>query len=123
MTLRWAAALSALAVLPSTLAAAGPLTLIVERAFVGEAAGSGEPVLDLQLAPQSAKEFGDLTAAHVGKVVELRIDGKVVFAPTVRDPIRSGDVEISGQFSRLELLEAANRIWRGTATVDAAPRD
>ena len=116
------AALAALIFLPVPLAAAGPLTLTIERAYVGEAAGSGEPVLDLKLAPQSAREFGDLTASQVGKIVELRIDGKVVFAPIVRDPIRSGEVEISGQFSRLELLEAANRIWRGTATVDAAPR-
>ena len=123
MPLRRTAALVALIAFPSSLAAAGPLTLTIERAFVGEAAGSGEPVLDLKLAPQSAREFGDLTASHIGKIVELRIDGKVVFAPIVRDPIRSGDVEISGQFSRLELLEAANRIWRGTATVDAAPRD
>ena len=123
MPLRRVAALVALTVLPPTLAVAGPLPLTVERAFVGEAAGSGAPVLDLKLAPRSAREFGDLTAAHVGRIVELRIDGKVVFAPIVRDPIRSGDVEISGQFSRLEMLEAANRIWRGTATVDAVPRD
>ena len=84
------AAVVSLIVFLSSFAAAGPLTLTIERAFVGEAAGSGEPVLDLKLAPQSAQEFGDLTARHIGKIVELRIDGRVVFAPIVRDPIRSG---------------------------------
>src|SRR6266536_5710464 len=101
MRCRATAMFVALVVAASSPAVADPLTLAIDRAFVGEAAGSGEPVLNLKLAPQSAKSFGELTAAHIGKVVELRIDGKVVFSPTVRDPIRGGEVEISGQFSRL----------------------
>ncbi len=108
---------------PVAAAAAGPLTLAVERAFVGDAVGTSDPVLDLKLAPQSARDFGDLTAANIGKVVELRIDGRVVLAPVVREAIRTGDVEVAGGLTRLELLETANRIWRGTAVVDVAPRD
>lgn len=117
---RFALVSLSLLLLPS-IAIAAPLRLTVERAFVGEAAGA--PVLDLRLAPESAAAFSDLTAANIGKVVELRIDGKVVFAPMVRDRIDKGEVEIAGQFSRLELLEAANRIWRGTALVEVAVRD
>jgi preprotein translocase subunit SecD len=117
------AALAWLGTLVHGSAAGAPLRLEVERAFVGEAPGTDQPVLDLRLSLDSAKAFAAFTANSVGKVVELYIDGKVVFAPTVRDPIRSGEVEISGQFSRLELLEAANRIWRGTAVVEVATRD
>jgi preprotein translocase subunit SecD len=120
--LRRTTALVGLIILLPSLAVADPLPLVIDRAYVGEAVGSAEPVLNLKLAPQSATAFAELTAANIGKVVELRIDGKVVFAPTVRDPIKGGEVEISGRFSRLELLEAANRIWRGSARVDVAPR-
>ncbi len=102
-------------------AAAAPLELAIARAYVKTETATGEPVLDLTLAPPSATAFGELTQANIGKVVELRIDGKVILSPIVRDPILGGVVEISGRFSRLDLLETANRIWSGNAKVEVEP--
>jgi preprotein translocase subunit SecD len=107
-----------LVVLTAAPAAAGPLALSVARAYVVTEEATGRPALSLTLSPESTKSFADFTNAHVGRQVDLRIDGKTVMAPTIRDPILKGEVAVSGTFTRLELLEAANAIWAGTARLE-----
>jgi hypothetical protein len=41
----------------------------------------------------------------------------------VAETIRTDDIGIAGRFTRLELLETVNRIRRGSAIVEVAPRD
>jgi preprotein translocase subunit SecD len=103
-------------------AAAAALGLTVVRAYVVTDEATGRPALSLTLAPESKQAFGDFTGTHVGHQVELRIDGKVVMVPTIRDPIRAGEVMVSGDFTRLELLEIANGIWSGKARVEVEPK-
>ena len=100
--------------------AAEPLVLAVKTALVLRDQTTGEPVLSLTLMPDSAKAFGELTAANVGRVVELRLDGKVVMAPVVRDPILGGLVNVSGAFAPTELEDVADRIARGDVRVEVA---
>ncbi len=100
--------------------AAEPLVLAVKTALVLRDQTTGEPVLSLTLMPDSAKAFGELTAANIGRVVELRLDGKVVMAPVVRDPILGGLVNVSGAFAPTELEDVADRIARGDVRVEVA---
>jgi preprotein translocase subunit SecD len=100
--------------------AAETLVLAVKTALVLRDQTTGEPVLSLTLMPDSAKAFGELTAANVGRVVELRLDGKVVMAPVVRDPILGGLVNVSGAFAPTELEDVADRIARGDVRVEVA---
>lgn len=108
-------------VLSAGAALAAPLPIKVASATVE--GGMTGPVLSLKLDEASTKSFADLTAANIGKVVELRIDGKVVMAPVVRDPITTGQVEVSGDFQADQLNEIALRLNDGTATVEVEPRD
>ena len=114
-----AAALAVLAFVHGAFAAE-PLVLAVKTALVLRDQTTGEPVLSLTLMPDSAKAFGELTAANVGRVVELRLDGKVVMAPVVRDPILGGLVNVSGAFAPTELEDVADRIARGDVRVEVA---
>ena len=103
-----------LAALLSTAVVAEPLRLVVVNATVtevvegsprGEAAG-----LTITLSPESAKAFGDFTAANIGKTVELRLDGKPVLSAVVREAITGGRVRIGGNFDRADLKDIANRV-------------
>lgn len=118
---RFAAALAFLA-LACGCALADPLVLAVKSAEVAFAHGTNQPVLRLTLTPESAKAFGELTAANVGRVVELRLDGKLMMAPVVREPIVGGAIEISGDFVPAELKDVADRIAKGDAKVEVAVR-
>ena len=110
------AAAAALVVAAVIAASAAPLTLAVMRAEVGQVAGM--IVLDMTLTASSAKDFAAFTTANVGRAVELRIDGKVMMAPVVREPILGGHVQISGNFAKAELVAIASRISTGEAKVE-----
>jgi preprotein translocase subunit SecD len=99
-------------------ASAAPLALSVARAYVLSEPATGQPALAITLSPESTAAFAGFTRENLDKVVEFRIDGKVVMAPTVREPILRGEVQVSGNFTRLDLLETANRIWSGKARVE-----
>ncbi len=43
--------------------------------------------------------FAEFTANNVGRTVEVRIDGKVVMRPIIREPIKGGSVQVSGGFT------------------------
>jgi preprotein translocase subunit SecD len=102
---------------PSLAALAAPLSLDIAAASVGPAAGTNEPVLNLTLTLDSAKAFAAFTAANVGRTIELRIDGKVVMAPVVREPITGGLVQIAGSFRGPEIEDLVHRIVSGAAKV------
>ena len=113
-TVRATAALAALAFSLGT-ALADPLAIKVKEADVGSALG--QPVLNLSLDEAAATAFADFTKANVGKQIELRIDGKTMLTATLRDPILSGKVQVSGH-SRSEFTSVADRIKAGAAEVE-----
>jgi preprotein translocase subunit SecD len=107
-----AAALFALS-LTATPGFATPLLLGVSTAEVASDQATGQPVLSLVLTAQSAKDFAALTTANVGKVMDLRVDGKLVMSPVVRDPIVGGTVMVSGNLVANEAKALAGRIEGG----------
>ncbi|HPS20850.1 MAG TPA: protein translocase subunit SecD [Candidatus Omnitrophota bacterium] len=86
-----------------------PLLVSTEAALTGDllvnaktefsSESFGEPYVSLTLNPKGAQLFADLTATNVGKRLAIVLDGKVISAPVIREPIPSGQAQISGNFS------------------------
>ncbi|MBM3565801.1 MAG: protein translocase subunit SecD, partial [Alphaproteobacteria bacterium] len=60
---------------------------------------SGEPVVSFRFDSRGAKRFGDVTSKNVGKPFAIVLDGKVISAPVIREPILGGTGQISGGFT------------------------
>lgn len=60
---------------------------------------TSEPVVSFRFDSQGAKRFGDTTSKNVGKPFAIVLDGKVISAPVIREPILGGSGQISGGFT------------------------
>jgi preprotein translocase subunit SecD len=109
-------------VLPAGKAAAEPLQLGITSASAGIDQRNGQAVVDIRLTDDSRQRFARFTQANLGQMIDLRIDGKSVIKPIVREPITAGMVQITidnpGEAQRL-----AARLNDRTATleVDSVP--
>jgi protein-export membrane protein SecD len=54
-----------------------------------------------------AKRFADVTSQNVGRPFAIVLDGKVVSAPVIREPILGGAGQISGRFTPQEAQDLA----------------
>jgi len=57
-----------------------------------------QPKISMTFNEKGSKEFGDLTTAHVGERLAIVLDNEVLSAPNIREPILTGDAEITGDF-------------------------
>ncbi|ESY92041.1 hypothetical protein NKI51_22735 [Mesorhizobium australicum] len=105
-------------VLVGQTAVAEPLTLIIARAVAVPDSVSGQAMLSLKLTPDSGKAFARFTGANVGKIVDLSIDGAVMMSPRIVEPIRGGEIMVSGTFKPGEVERIAERISAGDAKVE-----
>ena len=67
---------------------------------------SGQPVVTLQFNEEGAKKFADLTARNVGRQIAILLDGNVLTAPRVSEPITGGNAQITGSKDAKEAKEA-----------------
>ena len=58
-----------------------------------------EPLVSFRFDSVGARQFAEITAANVGKPFAIVLDGKVLSAPAIREPITGGSGQISGSFS------------------------
>ena len=65
------------------------------------------PMVTFQLDSLGARRFGDITSRHVGKPFAIVLDGKVVSAPVINEPILGGRAQITGRFSVQEVNDLA----------------
>lgn len=70
--------------------------------------------VDFKLTPEATKRFAFATTAAVGKQLALIIDGQVVSAPVVDEPILHGSVAITGGYDEEE-AKALSAELGGTA--------
>jgi preprotein translocase subunit SecD len=59
----------------------------------------GQPVVSFRFNAQGAKKFGAITQENTGKQFAIVLDGKVISAPVIREPILGGSGQISGSFT------------------------
>jgi SecD/SecF fusion protein len=57
-----------------------------------------QPKITMNFNDKGTKDFGDLTNAHVGERLAIILDNEVLSAPNIREPILTGDAEITGEF-------------------------
>ena len=68
---------------------------------------SNQPTVSFTLDRLGAQKFGRTTSDNVGKRLAIVLDGKIVSAPSINEPITSGNGMISGNFSFQEATDLA----------------
>ena len=63
---------------------------------------TGEPVVNFRFDSTGARLFGDVTKNNVNRPFAIVLDGKVISAPVIREPITGGQGQISGSFTVAE---------------------
>jgi preprotein translocase subunit SecD len=64
------------------------------------------------LTPTAGARFRDYTAAHIGKIAAIVLDGKVISAPTIQSMI-AGEGEITGSFTKESAKDLALKLKSG----------
>ncbi len=67
---------------------------------------TNEPLISFRLNQAGARTFGRISTENVGRRFAIVLDGKVISAPVIREPILGGTGQISGSFT----VESANRL-------------
>jgi hypothetical protein len=98
-----------------------PLRIQVEKAEVSADKHTNEPVVVITMAPQSGRMFHELTLKNIGRRLVLRIDGKVVTEPIIREEIKGGVVQISGSMTVQDATDLAERLSKGEAKIEVEP--
>jgi SecD/SecF fusion protein len=70
----------------------------IKDARVDFASNGLQPKITMTFNDKGSKEFGDLTTAHVNERLAIVLDNEVLSAPNIREPILTGDAEITGDF-------------------------
>ena len=58
-----------------------------------------QPLVTFRFDSIGARKFSEITSANVGKPFAIVLDGKVLSAPVIREPITGGSGQISGSFT------------------------
>jgi protein-export membrane protein SecD len=66
---------------------------------------SNEPTVSFTLDRIGAQKFGRVTTDNVGKQLAIVLDGKIISAPSINEPITGGSGMISGNFSFQEATD------------------
>jgi preprotein translocase subunit SecD len=79
---------------------------------------TNEPVVEITFDQQGGAKFAKLTAENVGKPFAIILDGKVLSAPNINEPILGGQAQISGSFSVASANQLAIALRSGALPVD-----
>jgi preprotein translocase subunit SecD len=78
----------------------------LETASPGFDQRTGEPIVSFRFKSAGAQRFGKATQENVGRPFAIVLDGHVISAPVIREPILTGQGQISGNFG----VEEANTL-------------
>ena len=78
---------------------------------------TGQNVVNLEFSDEGGQKFADLTLKNVGRNIAILLDGEVLTAPNVREPIMGGKAEITGQKTLEEAQQLAVLLRSGALPV------
>ena len=67
---------------------------------------TNEPIVTFRFSTAGARKFAQATEENVGRAMAIVVDGEVLSAPIIREPILGGSGQISGDFT----LHSANEL-------------
>jgi len=79
---------------------------------------TNEPVVSITFDQQGGAKFARLTTENVNKPFAIILDGKVLSAPNINEPILGGTAQISGNFSTQSANDLAISLRSGALPVD-----
>lgn len=78
---------------------------------------TGAPQVQLKFNSSGAKKFGELTKSNVGKPLIIALDNEIIEAPSVNEPILSGDAVISGSFTQEQAKALSTQLNAGALPI------
>ncbi|WP_133365741.1 protein translocase subunit SecD [Qipengyuania sediminis] len=88
------------------------------NAVAGVDPRTNEPVVDITFDSQGGQRFADLTTRNVNKPFAIILDGKILSAPNINEPILGGRAQISGSFTTETANNLAISLRSGALPVD-----
>ncbi|MBV6632514.1 MAG: protein translocase subunit SecD [Alphaproteobacteria bacterium] len=92
--------------------------------LVGASTGvgiAGDPVVNFRFDGEGARKFGDATVEHTGRQMAIVLDGEVLSAPVIREPILGGAGQISGNFTVQDASDLALILRSGALPAELTP--
>ncbi|MCH2548061.1 MAG: protein translocase subunit SecD [Alphaproteobacteria bacterium] len=74
----------------------------------------GKPAVNFRFNPLGARKFGEITTQNVGAPFAVVLDGEVITAPRINEPIIGGSGIINGQFTEAEANQLAILLRSGS---------
>ena len=77
-------------------------------------------VVAIEFTPKGRQKFADFTRKNVGEILAIVLDGKILSAPTIEEPILTGSAVVRGKFTSQEAQTLAEFINAGALPVPLA---
>lgn len=78
---------------------------------------TNEPIIEIEFNNEGTKIFSDFTGKHIGEILAIFYDGKLLTAPNIKDKISEGKAEVSGFTSLKEATNIASYLNAGALPV------
>jgi len=88
------------------------------QATAGNDQKTNESIVEISFNQQGGQKFAKLTSENVGKPFAIILDGKVISAPNINEPILGGQARISGSFTPASAQALAINLASGALPVD-----
>ena len=88
------------------------------KATPGNDQQTNEPLVRISFDQQGGAKFAKLTSENVGRPFAIILDGKVISAPNINEPIIGGEAQISGSFTPETSQQLAINLASGALPVD-----
>jgi preprotein translocase subunit SecD len=77
---------------------------------------SRQPVLILRFNETGRAKLAGFTQAHVGRAIAIVVDGRVISAPLLREPILDGVAQVGGSLTAKDAAELVGKLQTRTCT-------
>ena len=76
----------------------------------GISESTNSPIIKFRFHEAGASKLASFTRDNVGRPFAIEVDGRVVTAPIINEPILGGEAQISGDFTSGTAAQLADRI-------------